>query len=226
MRTLDEQKRYIWENKDLDPQEIHRRAKTCSTSTPPARAPSHDANDLGACSTDVKIRHITIPHEYIGEQFRRLHRMAIRERFDPMAELIAAELDIKYGIAATTAERNQLKRGIRAMFAGGAGDLQLYKEFFEWLGRPEMFRMRRGHTLEHSDLAPMAWLHIILDGVKPRTRVKHLLIDEMQDYTPVQYRVIQRLFPCRKTLLGDAGQSVDPHGSSTAETIARVFADS
>ncbi len=172
---------------------------------------------------DVKIRHITIPHEYLGELFRRFHRMAIRERFEPMADMIAGELDIKYGIAPTTAERNYLKREIRGMFADGVGDLQLYREFFEWLGRPEMFRMRRGHTLEYSDLAPMAYLRIALNGIKPRTSVKHLLIDEMQDYTPVQYRVIQRLFPCRKTLLGDAGQSINPYGSSTAETIQKTL---
>ncbi len=183
--------------------------------------------------TDVKIRHITIPHEYIAEQFRRFHRMAIRERFEPMADMIAAELDLKYGIAPTTAERNHLKAEIRKMFAGGAGganpkngagDLALYRSFFAWLGRPEMFRTRRGQTLEYSDLAPLAYLRIALDGTRPRSGVKHLLIDEMQDYTPVQYRVIQRLFPCRKTLLGDAGQSVNPFGSSTAETIGQVFA--
>jgi DNA helicase-2/ATP-dependent DNA helicase PcrA len=161
--------------------------------------------------------------------------MAIRERFEPMAEIIASELDIKYGIVPTTAERNQLKREIRGMFAGGAGktsktggagDLDIYKAFFDWIGRPEMFKTGRGHTLEYSDLAPLAWLRIALDGVKPRHGVKHLLIDEMQDYTPVQYRVIGRLFPCRCTLLGDAGQSVNPYGSSDAETIGRVFAGS
>ncbi len=172
---------------------------------------------------DLKIRHITIPHEYIGEQFRRFHRLAMRERYEPMAELIADELAVKYGIMATTAERNHLKREIRGMFAGN-NDRQLYKSFFEWLGRPEMFKMRRGNTLEYADLAPMAYLRIALDGIKPQARVRHLLIDEMQDYTPVQYRVIQRLFPCRKTLLGDAGQSVNPYGSSTAETIQKTFA--
>ncbi len=174
--------------------------------------------------TDLKIRHLTIPHEYIGEQFRRFHRMAIRERFEPMADMIARELEIKYALFTTTAERNLLKREMRGMLADGAGDLQLYKMFFEWLGRPDMFKMRRGHTLEYSDLAPRAYLRMALDGIKPRTGVKHLLIDEMQDYTPVQYRAIQRLFPCRKTLLGDAGQSVNPYGSSTADTIAQVFA--
>ncbi len=176
--------------------------------------------------SDLKIKHITIPQEYIGELFRRFHRMAIRERFEPMAEMIAEELKVKYGIIITTAERNSMKREIRGMFAGGSGDLQIYREFFEWLGKPEMFKMRRGHTLEYSDLAPLAYLHIALDGIKPNTRVKHLLIDEMQDYSPVQYRVIQKLFPCRKTLLGDAEQSVNPYGSSTAETIGRIFAGS
>ena len=183
----------------------------------------HLEND-GFRPVDVKIRHIIVPHEYIGEQFRRFHRLAIRERFEPMADLIAGELEVKYGITATTAERNSMKREFRAMFADGAGDLQLYKAFFEWLGLPEMFRMRRGHTLEYADLAPLAYLRIVLDGIKPNARVRHLLIDEMQDYTPVQYRVIQRLFPCRKTLLGDAGQSVNPFGSSTAETIQKTFA--
>lgn len=45
----------------------------------------------------------------------------------------------------------------------------------------------------------------------------------MQDYTPVQYKVIQKLFPCRKTVLGDASQSVNPYGSSTAEMIQKSF---
>ncbi len=177
------------------------------------------------CPVDLKIRHITIPHEYIGEQFRRFHRMAVRERFEPMAEMIAEELKIKYGITTTTAERNFLKQEVRGMFAGN-NDLQLYKAFFEWIGKPEMFKMRRGHTLEYSDLAPLAYLRIALDGIKPNAKVKHLLIDEMQDYSPVQYRVIQKLFPCRKTLLGDAGQSVNPYGSSTAEMIRQAFAGS
>lgn len=43
----------------------------------------------------------------------------------------------------------------------------------------------------------MAYLHIALDG-GTKNDVKHLLVDEMQDYSPIQYKVIQKLFPCRK----------------------------
>lgn len=45
----------------------------------------------------------------------------------------------------------------------------------------------------------------------------------MQDYSPIQYKVIQKLYPCRKTVLGDASQSVNPYGSSTADVIQRAF---
>lgn len=62
-----------------------------------------------------------------------------------------------------------------------------------------------------------------LEGNIVQSGVKHLLIDEMQDYSPIQYRVIQKLYPCRKTVLGDASQSVNPYGSSTADMIRKAF---
>ena len=56
--------------------------------------------------------------------------------------------------------------------------------------------------------------------------IKHLLVDEMQDYTPIQYKVLAKLFPCRKTILGDAKQSVNPYSSTTCEQIQRVLVGS
>jgi len=139
-----------------------------------------------------------------------------------MADYIAQEIEIKYLSTLITAERNFLKKEIRKMFAA-RNDIELYKEFFNWAGVPEMFKLRKNRTLEYSDLAPLAYLRIALDGLKPYSRVKHLLVDEMQDYSPIQYRVISRLFPCRKTILGDASQSVNPYGSSTADMIRQAF---
>ncbi len=108
------------------------------------------------------------------------------------------------------------------MFAGN-NDIQVYKDFFEWTGMSDMFKMRKNHTLEYADLAPLAYLHIALEGNHTPNRVKHLLVDEMQDYSPIQYKVLQKLYPCRKTILGDAGQSVNPYGSSTADMIRKVL---
>lgn len=173
-------------------------------------------------AADVKLtKYITIPAPFIEEQYLRFNRYPIRRRFDAMADYMLDMLKIQYAFTVTTAGRNLLKKEIRLMFAGN-NDIQVYKDFFKWTNNPGMFKMRKGHTLEYSDLAPLAYLHLALEGNGNQPfRVKHLLIDEMQDYSPIQYKVIQKLFPCRKTMLGDAGQSVNPYGSSTAETIQK-----
>ncbi len=173
-------------------------------------------------AADVKLtKYITIPAPFIEEQYLRFNRYPIRRRFDAMADYMLDMLKIQYAFTVTTADRNLLKKEIRRMFTGN-NDIQVYKDFFKWTNNPGMFKMRKGHALEYSDLAPLAYLHLALEGNGNQPcRVKHLLIDEMQDYSPIQYKVIQKLFPCRKTVLGDAGQSVNPYGSSTAETIQK-----
>ena len=173
---------------------------------------------------NVKItKYITIPAEFIGEQFKRFHRYPIRQRFETMTDYILEMMKIQYNLTVTTAEKNLLRKEIKNMFSGN-NDLQIYKDFFEWAGKPEMFKMRKNRMLEYADMAPLAYLHLALDGNKTQTHIRHLLIDEMQDYSPIQYKVIQKLYPCRKTILGDASQSVNPYGSSTASMIQKAFA--
>ena len=174
-------------------------------------------------ATNVKItKYITIPAEFIGEQFKRFHRYPIRQRFETMTDYILEMMKIQYNLTVTTAEKNLLRKEIKNMFSGN-NDLQIYKDFFEWAGKPEMFKMRKNRMLEYADMAPLAYLHLALDGNKTQTHIRHLLIDEMQDYSPIQYKVIQKLYPCRKTILGDASQSVNPYGSSTAAMIQKAF---
>jgi DNA helicase-2/ATP-dependent DNA helicase PcrA len=98
-----------------------------------------------------------------------------------------------------------------------------YREFFDWIERPELFKPAKA-GLEYADVFPLIYLKLRLEGVQnPYSGVKHLLVDEMQDYTPVQYAVLGRLFDCRKTILGDATQAVNPYSASTPDQIAQVL---
>lgn len=174
-------------------------------------------------ASDVHLnKHIIIPAEFIDEQFRRFNRYPMRQRFETMTDYILEMMKVQYGFTATTAERNTLKKGIKKMFAGN-NDMQVYKDFFDWIGKPELLKLRKNRMLEYTDLAPLAYLHLSLEGNTIQSPVKHLLIDEMQDYSPIQYKVISKLYPCRKTVLGDASQSVNPYGSSTAGMISKTF---
>lgn len=99
-------------------------------------------------ATDVKLtKYITIPAEFINEQFKRFHRYPIRQRFETMTDYILEMMQLQYNLTVRTPEKNQLKKEIKKMFAGN-NDLQIYKDFFEWLGKPEMFKTRKNRILE------------------------------------------------------------------------------
>ena len=71
----------------------------------------------------------------------------------------------------------------------------------------------------------MAYIHLVFEGIGDISKVKHLLVDEMQDYTPIQYKVLKRLFNCRKTILGDMEQTLTPYNLSDTDMIKKMFAD-
>ena len=100
--------------------------------------------------------------------------------------------------------------------------LAVYKDFYKRMGIPEYFVMAARKTLEWADVYPFLYLHSAFQGLKESHITRHLVIDEMQDYTPVQYAALNRMLPCRKTILGDFGQSVNPnhlHGLEDLRTI-------
>jgi len=121
-------------------------------------------------------------------------------------------------------ERTQLHTTIRKMFPS-TNMRMLYKGFYQWMDRPDLLKMRKGAIYEYSDVYPLLYFKMKLEGLKSFPKVKHLVIDEMQDYSAVQYKVLSRLFPCKKTILGDINQSVNPFSSSGLETIQTLFPD-
>lgn len=163
-----------------------------------------------------------IPAPYIDEIFQSFHRMPLFKRFDEIAENIERNLKLFNQFEMRAKERNELKKNIREMFRFST-IRDLYANFYQWLGRPELFRQTNRKMFEYADVFPLIFMKIKLEGVQTFGKVKHLLIDEMQDYTPIQYAVLAQLFPCKKTVLGDASQSVNPYGSSTTETISKAL---
>ena len=55
--------------------------------------------------------------------------------------------------------------------------------------------------------------------------MKHLVIDEMQDYKPIQFAVLNMMYPCQKTILGDFGQILNPCHLHSLDEIRRIYKD-
>lgn len=164
-----------------------------------------------------------VPDWFFEETWRKHRGLGFTQR---VAEVVASaehKIGLHYNYDLRTDERRSLRDAVRGM-ARRMTLREAYKSLFAWMGRPELFEAAGGGKLEYADVFPMIYLKMKLEGVEnPYKAAKHLLIDEMQDYTPVHYAVIRALFPCRKTILGDASQSVDPNGASDAAMIQHVL---
>ncbi|MFC7785250.1 RNA polymerase recycling motor HelD [Rossellomorea sp. GCM10028870] len=66
--------------------------------------------------------------------------------------------------------------------------------------------------LSYEDATPFLLLKELILGFQTNTSIKHVLIDEAQDYSPFQFEFIKRLFPSAKmTVLGDFNQAIFAH---------------
>jgi DNA helicase-2/ATP-dependent DNA helicase PcrA len=172
--------------------------------------------------TELRVAGVVIPGPFIQERFRSYSRMPILKRFPEVVKEVLQEIRNKVQRKLTGHEKAKVWESIPRMLKVN-NVFDLYKQFYRWVGKPEMFTMIHGSKLEYADVFPLIYFKIRLEGVQTYDRVKHLLVDEMQDYTPVQYAVLSRLFTCKKTILGDVRQRVNPYSASSSELIERVF---
>lgn len=179
----------------------------------------------GFAVTDIFVKGKPVPGWFIKEAFQKYSRMPILKRFNEVVQEIVDNVFRYYRIEIQYKDRTDLHTTIRKMFPS-YNPRVLYKGFYEWLGKPELLKVKKGNTYEWSDVYAFLYLKMKLEGLRPKSRIKHLVVDEMQDYSAVQYKVLSILYPCKKTVLGDINQSVNPFSSSNLDTIQKIFSDS
>jgi len=171
---------------------------------------------------DIYVKSKLVPAWFIKETFEKYNRMPLLKRFNEVVREVVENIHRYYKIDIQYKDRTALHTTIRKMFPS-YNPRVLYKGFYEWMGRPELLKPKKGSTYEWSDVYAFLYLKMKLQGLKQNAKVKHLVIDEMQDYSVVQYEVLSRLYACKKTILGDINQSVNPFSSSNLQTIEQIF---
>ncbi len=171
---------------------------------------------------DLDVRGYRIPADWIAQQFQRCGAMPFAKQIVAVTEAVVEYMwerhQTRINGALRTAVRKELQPMLRYPDIHAA-----YAGFYEFLAEFDLLVRAKNGAYEYADVFPLIYLKMILEGIPPRREVKHLLVDEMQDYSAVQYRVLSRLFPCRKTVLGDAQQAVNPLSSTSAEIIAKLL---
>lgn len=172
--------------------------------------------------SDINIDTVYFPKDYLMRRYKAYRKIPIQQRLDQLATDIIESSRSSDGKMLKASVSKKIKSDIHKMFQFQDA-LSLYQNFYDYIGKPEMFQLKEKGTLEFADVFPFVYLKIFFDGTENYHYVKHLLVDEMQDYTPIQYAVLSKLFQCKMTILGDSSQSVNPYSSSSLEEINKVF---
>ncbi|MBO9606855.1 MAG: UvrD-helicase domain-containing protein [Paenibacillaceae bacterium] len=104
-----------------------------------------------------------------------------------------------------------------ALYGQLFGDADAYRRMTNGAEAPELWPEIGRQTLEklhegqlfYEDATPFLYLKELVEGARVNTQVRHLFVDEGQDYSPFQYAFLKRLFPrARMTVLGDFNQAI------------------
>ncbi|GAF66755.1 ATP-dependent DNA helicase replicase [Bacillus sp. TS-2] len=82
------------------------------------------------------------------------------------------------------------------------------------------------HKLNYEDATPFLLLKEMILGFQTNRSIKHIVIDEAQDYSPFQFEFLKRLFPAaRMTVLGDFNQAIFTNAqvSSDFKTLSNLY---
>lgn len=170
---------------------------------------------------DVKYKKLSKDADSIADLFyNKLPDIPLFKRMDAVCEYVVDEY--------TTLTGHELDEIELAIVQDKFADqyvtrdiLKIYSDFLESLGeKPVDMETRR---VGYEDVYGLLYLKSLLFGTVGDRRIKHLIIDEMQDYSYIQYCIIGKLFHCPMTILGDKEQSVDTTKSDALSFLPSIL---
>ena len=130
-------------------------------------------------------------------------------RMDAVAETFIDEIETLLNRDLPEEERIPLIEKFRKMYET-MDFYVLYNRFLKKEGYQTLPRRPlEKRKLRYEDVYPILYLKYRLSRQAERSNIKHLVIDEMQDYSYLQYTILASLFSCKMTILGDRAQTMD-----------------
>lgn len=173
---------------------------------------------------DVEHRGVVKKEQEIIELFYfKFMDIPLLSRMDAVAEYFIDEVETLKGFDLPDEEREAVKSRFYRMYE--TRDLYvLYNRFLRQEGFPSLPQVQyEKRKLRYEDVYPVLYLKYRLETQQEDSGVRHLIVDEMQDYSMIQYLIIQRLFKCRMTILGDREQTMDGEQQDVLTFLPKIF---
>ncbi|WP_168121805.1 RNA polymerase recycling motor HelD [Paenibacillus sp. HB172176] len=139
--------------------------------------------------------------DYVEQEEEILRRMVVKESFKPLRRSVKGMKFID----------------MVGLYAQLFGEEHAYREMTKEEGLPAFWpeiceqtreKLKRGE-LFYEDATPYLYMKELVEGLRVNTEVRHVFVDEGQDYSMFQYEFLCKMFPrARMTVLGDFGQAI------------------
>ena len=173
---------------------------------------------------DVEHRGVVKKEQEIIELFYfKFMDIPLLSRMDAVAEYFIDEVETLKGFDLPEEERDAVKSRFYRMYE--TRDLYvLYNRFLRQEGFPALPQVQyEKRKLRYEDVYPVLYLKYRLETQQEDSGVRHLIVDEMQDYSMIQYLIIQKLFKCKMTILGDREQTMDGDQQDVLTFLPKIF---
>ena len=174
--------------------------------------------------TNVEYRHYQIPSSRIIELFyEKFLDVPLLSRIEAVMEYLLDEYETLTGRDLSEEERPVFQEKFLKMYE--TRDLyRIYSRFLEYAGYAPLPQSSwEQRLLAYEDVYPMLYMKYKLLRPGNRRNIKHLVIDEMQDYSRMQYLILAKLFPCKMTILGDKAQTMDEKMQDVTRFLPKIL---
>ena len=158
----------------------------------------------------------------VWKLYERRKNLPVMQRLKEIASAIREEIRAQNLTRAQGAQIREITEWLETRLSC-RDVMELYRRFYHHIGREELFVYDGEEPLESADIFPFLYVKLYWEGRCLDENIKYLFIDEMQDYTPVQYAVFNKLYPCRKTILGDFAQNVIPFAENSLAFLTQMY---
>lgn len=161
--------------------------------------------------------------ELVNLFYFKFQDIPLLARMDAVLEYFVDEFETLHSCTLSEEDMDHLKEKFKRFYR--TMDLYvLYNEFLEecrYRTLPQVPYEKR--FLAYEDVYPMLYLKYRLLGKAGQKAIKHLVIDEMQDYSYLQYEILKGLFPCKMTILGDRAQTMEAKEQDVLTFLPKIL---
>ena len=156
---------------------------------------------------DVTIKKSSFEKEKIEKVFENTTGKTFFDKINQTANVLIDLINIQTPLS--FGEENSIKHLLTLKLLAGIDKnhkniLSIYKNFLK-----SQNITLNGNKLSFDDAVNLLFIKNYIFGADKKLNAVHLVIDELQDYSPVALDVISQTFDCTKTALGDLYQKID-----------------